>query len=70
MSAVTTMEGVIRSVTTQQEASSVYVTKDSFSHSTTELVKVFTQFVLDSNCTDFFDKCSVLILNFYADYFC
>jgi len=42
MSAVTTMEAVISSVTTQQEASSVYVTKVSFSHMTTGLVKVFT----------------------------
>jgi len=42
MSAVTTTEAVIRSVTTQQEALSVYVTKVTVSCTTTGLVKVFT----------------------------
>ena len=42
MSAMTTMEAVIRSVTTQKEVSSVYVTKASISHTTSERVKVFS----------------------------
>jgi len=61
-SAVTTMEAVIRSVTIHTEASGVCVTKDTISHMMRELVKVFISFVRDSNCTNLFDKCSVVIL--------
>ena len=52
--AATTMEAVIRSVPTHQEALRVYVTKASISHMTTEVVKVFISFILGSSCTDLF----------------
>jgi len=53
MSAVTTVEAVIRSVTTQQEASSVYVTKATISHPTTKPVKVFRSFVVGIDTSNF-----------------
>jgi len=54
---MTTMESVIRSVSTYQEALCVYVTKATISHMMRELVKVFT-YILH----DFYDKFRIIIL--------
>jgi len=56
MNVLTTMEAVIRSVSTHQEALCVYVTKASICHVMTKLVKVYILLVLGSNCNELFEK--------------